>query len=118
MKNNNNHPSNSGILLKQNHRHRGTGGTSQNNKKFKFSPAFFDSSSKTIYLSCYADGKPAPIHMLDGLPKKLLKNRTITDSLINAKNALVSGYISGHKFLTRQQAADILKNKPHQNNNK
>ena len=99
---------NDSLLPQQNHCYRDTGGISQNNKKFGFIPAFYDSISHTVYLSRFSNGSPAPVHILEGLPEHLLENRIMTDKLDSEKNTLIAGFVSGKQFLTRQQAAETL----------
>jgi hypothetical protein len=52
--------------------HRGTGGTTAENRHLGFAPAFMDSSTGRVYQCTFADGRPAPFHVLDGLPDALV----------------------------------------------
>jgi|GEM_PF-2693923 len=67
-------------------------------------PAFLDTRTGTIYQSCYADGRPAPVHMLDGLPASLLVRRDRGAQTPSVREAVVAGYVRRGYFLTREQA--------------
>lgn len=95
-------------LIFQNLRYRGSKGISQGNRQFGFVPAFYDSVSRIVYLSCYANGNPAPVHILAGLPQHLIRDRVLTEAMDNAKNTLIVGFVFDQQFFTRQQAKDVL----------
>ncbi len=61
----------------------------------RLQPAFFDMETGRIYLSRYTDGRPAPVHILDGLPAEVAQRTDIN---------LVSGFVLEGRFLTRDQA--------------
>lgn len=82
-------------LKKQNETLEGTGGVSAGNRHYGFRPAFLDCRSGTVYLSCFADGRPAPFHLLDGLPEAI-------------HNTLVAGFELKGRFYTREQAAILV----------
>ena len=52
--------------------HRGTGGVSSENRHLGFVPAFMDTRTGKVYGCTFADGRPAPFHILDGLPDELV----------------------------------------------
>jgi hypothetical protein len=83
----------------------GTGGVSRGNAGFGFRPAFLDFSTLTIYPSRFADGRPAPFHLLDGLPDEVVADRSVTGRVVAAKATIVSGFERGGFFYTRQAAA-------------
>jgi hypothetical protein len=62
-------------------------------------PAFFDMETGRIYLSRYADGREAPIHIVDGLPQQIMDRVNIN---------IVSGFVLNNRFLTREQAMRLL----------
>ncbi|MGH8615627.1 MAG: hypothetical protein ACREYF_27315, partial [Gammaproteobacteria bacterium] len=62
-------------LQRQRRRYRGSVGISQMNQGHGFRAAFRDAETGIIYGSCYADGRPAPVHLLDGLPVSLVLAR-------------------------------------------
>jgi hypothetical protein len=74
--------------------HRGTGGRSEENRGLGFRPAFLDFATQRIYLSCFRNGMPAPIHVLDSLPEGVV-----------GKPTLVSGFVRNGFFYTRRAAA-------------
>lgn len=83
-------------LAQENHKYIDTGGISENNRSQGFVPAFLDSNTGNIYRSRFANGMPAPIHMLSGLPQTI-------------KNSVVSGFLLEKIFYTREEAAAALK---------
>ncbi len=92
-------------LQRENVRHHGTGGVSQGNGSFGFRPAFFDGETAAVYLSRFADGQPAPFHLLDGLPDEVVVSRNPTGRVAAVKQTLVSGFVLDGCFYTREQAA-------------
>jgi len=92
-------------LLSENRAYRGTGGISQENRSAGFVPAFLDAKTGLIYRSCFADGRPAPIHLLEGLPAHLRCHTADTGQRAAANATLVSGFLQRGKFLTRAEAA-------------
>jgi len=93
------------LIRKQNVAFAGTGGRSEENRNLGFRPAFFDFATQTIYLSRFANGRPAPFHMLDGLPEEVVVDRSPTGRVISAKATLISGFERGGFFYTRTAAA-------------
>ena len=96
-------------LARQNREHAGTGGRSQENAGLGFAPAFYDYSTCTIHLSRFANGQPAPFHVLDGLPEEAVRMRAEDGRVIAAKSTLVSGFVRGGFFYTRTAAARLLR---------
>src|SRR6185369_10643044 len=62
-------------LERENVEFLGTGGRSEENRGLGFHPAFMDEDTSTVYPACFADGRPAPFHLLDGLPDELVLAR-------------------------------------------
>ncbi|HXN15159.1 MAG TPA: hypothetical protein VN878_02200 [Usitatibacter sp.] len=85
--------------------HAGSGGCSAENSTLGFRPAFFDFQTQTIYLSRFADGRPAPCHLLDGLPEELIVDRAPSGRVVAAKASLISGFVRKGFFYTRAAAA-------------
>lgn len=92
-------------LLRENSAYQGTGGISQGNRSFGFRPAFCDGETAAVYLSRFADGQPAPFHLLDGLPDEVVLSRNPTGRVAAVKQTLVSGFVLDGCFYTREQAA-------------
>lgn len=92
-------------LKQQNQRFKGTGGLSQENRSSGFLPAFSDTSTGTIYLSRFADGRLAPMHLLDGLPAEVVVDRSASGRVKAVKKTVVAGFVRDDQFFTREQAA-------------
>jgi hypothetical protein len=84
---------------------RGTGGVSTENRGCGFRPAFFDTQTRTVYLSCFADGKLAPCHLWDGLPDDVVLARNLAGRVAKIKASIRSGFVLDGRFFTREEAA-------------
>lgn len=93
------------VLRNENVAHLGTGGRSQENASLGFSPAFYDFATSKIYPSCFADGRLAPFHLLDGLPDEVVVARSPAGHVTSAKATLMSGFVRDGFFYTRAAAA-------------
>jgi hypothetical protein len=91
-------------LANDNYRFLGTGGRSEENVTLGFVPAFRDQDNGAIYRSCFADGRPAPVHVLDGLPHALVV-RGDAGKITGVKASLVAGFVLNGSFFTREEAA-------------
>ena len=69
-----------------------------------FQPAFFDFLSQTIHLSVFADGRPAPFHILEGTPRELIADRAPSGRVITLKPTVMVGYERNGFFFTRASA--------------
>jgi hypothetical protein len=96
---------NTQLLKQENALYAGTGGRSQGNSRLGFHPAFLDTATCSIYLSRFADGRPAPFHLLDGLPDEVVMARSSAGRVTAAKATLVSGFERNGFFYTRSAAA-------------
>jgi hypothetical protein len=94
-----------GTLQSENAKFRGTGGVSQNNRSFGFEPGFLDVATGIAYRSRFGDGSPAPVHVLDGLPGALVTARDTEGRVSGVKATVISGFLRGAQFLTREEAA-------------
>ena len=92
------------VLRAQNERFRGTGGRSLENQHAGFQPVFKDTSTGEVYPSCFADGRPAPLHLLDGLPAQLVVFRNGDGRVIEIKNCVIAGFLCAGQFYTRKEA--------------
>jgi hypothetical protein len=97
------------MLQQQNQVFRDTGGVSANSCSKGFRSAFQDSATGRTYLSRYADGSPAPVHLLEGLPNELVLARDAAGRAINVKQTLVAGFVHAECFYTREQVALLLR---------
>ncbi|MEN8207592.1 MAG: hypothetical protein ABFS24_16550 [Pseudomonadota bacterium] len=93
------------ILAQQNHIYRETGGVSEGNRDQGFRPAFLDRMTGTTWLSRFADGRIAPLHVLDGLPNELVAERDKEGHVKACKDCVIAGFLRGGLFYTREQAA-------------
>lgn len=95
-------------LQHQNLAFAGTAGVSKQNRKRGFVPGFYDRATGQVYISRNADGHPAPVHLLDGLPDKLVVARTHSGQVAAIKGTVIAGFVLDGEFYTREQAAHML----------
>jgi len=81
---------------------------SENNRSQGFQPAFIDRDTETVHLSHFPDGRPAPCHLLDGLPAELVLGRNRQGRVTRVKSSVVSGFVRDGRFYTRDEAAAML----------
>lgn len=93
------------VLRGQNQRFQGTGGRSEENRGLGFRPAFMDTDTRAIYASCFADGRPAPFHLIDGLPDALIVARLASGRVAALKASVISGFVRANRFYSRDEAA-------------
>jgi hypothetical protein len=98
---------NAAVLERQNQDYSGTGGRSQENRAWGFRPAFMDAVTRAIYRSCFADGRPAPFHLLDGLPDEVVASRDAGGRVAAVKASIVAGFVRDGRFYSRAEAAEI-----------
>ena len=91
-------------LGQENERHRGTPAVSGEGRALGFRPAFLDRSTRTIHPSRYADGRLAPFHVLDGLPRTLVVTRN-GDQVVEVRSSVITGFVRDGRFYTREEAA-------------
>jgi hypothetical protein len=89
---------------RENRRFFGTGGRSKENAGLGFSPAVCDRDSGAVYRSRFADGRPAPFHLQDGLPDEVVL-RANAGRITGTRASLVAGFVLGGRFFTREEAA-------------
>lgn len=97
------------ILEQETIAYQGSGGVSADNGCFGFRPAFRNTETGNVYLSRFADGRLAPIHMIDGLPNELVVARSATGKVISLKDSVQSGFILNGCFYDRDEAAQYLR---------
>ena len=98
---------NAAVLERQNEEFSGTGGRSQENRTWGFRPAFMDAVTRTIYGSLFADGTPAPFHLLDGLPDEVVMSRDSGGRVASVKASIIAGFVRGGCFYSREEAAEF-----------
>jgi hypothetical protein len=102
------HNMNRRLLRQENERYAGSGGVSRENRSLGFRPAFRDDATGKVYPSCFADGRAAPFHLLDGLPDAVVIRRNDCGRVLTAKPGLISGFLLNDRFYTRDEAAAQL----------
>ncbi|WP_169198989.1 hypothetical protein [Aromatoleum buckelii] len=96
-------------LERENVRFLGTGGISAENRCRGFRPAFRDAQTNIVYPSCFADGRRAPCHLLDGLPDEVVVARDAAGRVAAVKASVTSGFVCDGRFYTREEAAQQLR---------
>lgn len=91
------------VLEQENHDFEPTGATSKACKKSGFVPAFYDTRSKRSVISRYANGKPAPIHLLDGVPVEWVAEYDTEGHVATLRPGVISGFLRAGRFYTREQ---------------
>lgn len=86
-------------------RFSGTGGCSEENRSAGFRPAFLDVSTSKVYESRFADGRPAPFHLLDGLPDEVVVERASGGRVVAVKATIIAGFVRAARFYSRDEAA-------------
>lgn len=92
-------------LYRENCVFRDTGGVSSENRSYGFRPAFLDTQTGVVYDSCHPDGKPAPCHLLDGLPQELVTERHPSGRVAGVKGSIIAGFVQHGRFYDRAEAA-------------
>jgi len=95
-------------LERENRCFRGTGGRSEENRELGFLPAFLDADTQQIYASRFPDGRPAPFHLLEGLPDEIVLTRHPCGRVATIKASVLSGFVREGHFFTREEAARSL----------
>lgn len=93
------------LLQRQNRQFANTTGVSRYNRKMGFVPAFLDTQSGVSVISRFADGSPAPVHMLDGLPERWITGFDENCHVIAVRDGIIAGFIHDGHFYTREEAA-------------
>jgi len=93
------------MLGRENRQFTGSGGLSEQNRAYGFIPAFYNTQSRKAMASCFANGTPAPIHVLEGLPQEWVVQRDTFGRVVAAKDSVIAGFLYQGEFYTREQAA-------------
>jgi hypothetical protein len=93
------------LLEEENRRFADSPGISINNRGSGFLPAFKNSLSGYSVVSRFADGCPAPIHIIDGLPDEWLEGRDINGEAIGIRPHIISGFLRNGRFYTREEVS-------------
>lgn len=91
-------------LTIENQQYRETDGVSAANRCFGFIPGFLNTHSGDVYLSCFSNGQPAPVHLFDGLPGHVVQKSIVTGRAYALQDGVISGFILNRRFYTREEA--------------
>jgi len=67
---------------------------------FGLMPAFMNVNTRETHLSSYRDGKPAVVHVLDGVPRAWIEAWGQDGRAISLKPGIVAGYMRAGRFYT------------------
>jgi hypothetical protein len=95
-------------LRDENRLYQGTRGISQRNRSAGFVPAYLNEASGEAVESRFADGRAAPIHVLDGLPQAWVAERDGHGHVTRTNPGVVAGFLRADRFYTREEAALAL----------
>ena len=56
----------------------------------------------------YSDGRPAPFHLIDGLPDAVVLSRKPSGKVETIKPEVISGFVLDGQFYTREESAKRL----------
>ncbi len=96
-------------LERENQTYANTAGVSQNNRDLGFVPGYCDVRTGETIISRFADGRPSPVHTLDGLPVSWVALRDPNGRALATREGIIAGFIHEGCFYTRAQAAEMLK---------
>lgn len=94
------------VLNEQNDTFRGTRGVSSGCKNLGYVPAFHNADTGETCRSLFADGRPAPMHLLDGLPESWILKRNARHRVTQVKASIIAGFLRDGHFYTREQVAN------------
>ena len=93
--------------------HVRTGGRAGENEHLGFRPAFYDMATCSLHLSTFADGRPAPVHLLDGLllakpdSASLREGKAITLARLGERKAAATEYALSRELRKNPAAGTI-----------
>lgn len=67
---------------------------------FGLMPAFRNLNTHETHLSSYGDGKPAVVHVLDGIPRAWIESFDQDGRAVALKPGIVAGYMRAGHFYT------------------
>ncbi|MGI9315696.1 MAG: hypothetical protein ACR2QW_00070 [bacterium] len=94
-------------LRLENLAYSGTKGISQNNSKSGFRPAFLNSKSGRVEISRMESGCPAPVHLIDWLPREWASTIGKDGSVKSLIPEIISGFSRNGTFYTREETASF-----------
>lgn len=93
-------------LEDQNCRFSNTDAVSCNNKDKGFLPAFRDEDSGRVELARFVDGRPAPMHLIIGLPKSWAIEFDDNGAISVIKTSITAGFVRDGVFFTRDETIE------------
>lgn len=76
---------------------------------FGFMPAFMDVFSEEVHLATYADGIPAVLHVLEGLPAKWIAEWGEDGRPNSVRTGVIAGFMRGGCFYTIDDIMNSLR---------
>jgi hypothetical protein len=95
-------------LRTQNSAYSNGGGVSQHNRHAGFVPAYKNVRTGVAIVSRFADGRPAVVHVLEGLPDDWVASRDRHGNIRRVVSSVIAGFVRDGSFYTREAAARIL----------
>ncbi|MGD2118257.1 MAG: hypothetical protein PVG66_07860 [Chromatiales bacterium] len=95
------------ILAEENSQYQDTAGISQNNSSNGFVPAFYNQITDEVVLSRFADGRDAPIHLIEGLPASWISQFNDDGIPMEAYATVTAGFFKNGRFYTRAEVAAL-----------
>ena len=91
----------------ENRRFEGTTGVSDVAAALQLIPAFQDARNGRVEIARFANGLPAPMHLIDGLPDEWTLTRDEQGNPASLKCEIICGFLRGDRFYTREEAAAL-----------
>lgn len=85
----------------------GTRAISQNNAASGFKPAFLNKRSGRVEIARFESGSPAPMHLIDWLPKEWAASLGKDGSIQSLIPGIISGFSRNGIFYTREESANL-----------
>ena len=91
-------------LRLENLEYQGTAGVSRNNHDAGFRPAYRNIRTGQTVISCFANGEPAPVHVLEGLPDDWVVARGPDGGVTRVCATVIAGFVRDGRFFSREAA--------------
>jgi hypothetical protein len=98
------HSARNSTALKEPHHVSHLGVSSDEHRAGGFAPVFLDTKTGRVYPSCFADGRPAPVHLLSSVPEYLVLRRDCSRRVIALKPSVRAGFARAGRFFSRDEA--------------
>ncbi len=85
----------------------GTRGISQNNIASGFKPAFLNKRSGRVEIARFESGSPAPMHLIDWLPKEWAASLGKDGSIQSLIPGIISGFSRDGVFYMREESSKL-----------